>query len=243
MAIAVFLVSHWFLSLFGQTFFHHRYASHRMFRMSPFWERIFFFYTFVTQGSSYLQPKAYAIMHRLHHQHSDTARDPHSPQFFKGAVQMMWSTFRMYRGLVEGTLQYSATLSKNVPEWSALDRIADPWVTRVFFMVSYATFYFFFATQWWMWLFLPLHFVMGPVQGAIVNWCGHKYGYVNFVDTNDNSRNVVPIDVVLCGELFQNNHHKFPSRPNFAFRIFELDPTYPVIRLLGLMRIIHLTRA
>jgi len=243
MAIVIFLISHWFLSLFGQTFFNHRYASHRMFSMSPVWERIFFVYTFFVQGSSYLQPKAYAIMHRMHHKYSDTAQDPHSPRFSNSIFQMMWNTFRTYRGLVDGKVGYGEAIGKNIPEWDALDRIADPWFTRVSFMSFYSTFYFFFATQWWMWLFLPLHFVMGPVQGAIVNWYGHKYGYVNFVDTKDQSKNVVPIDVMLCGELFQNNHHKYPGRANFACRMFEFDPTYAVIRLFSMMRIIHLTRA
>jgi len=58
---------------------------------------------------------------------------------------------------------------------------------------------------------------MGPVHGAIVNWCGHKYGYKNF-DNGDASRNSLPFDFLTGGELFQNNHHKFAMSPNFAVR-------------------------
>ena len=79
---------------------------------------------------------------------------------------------------------------------------------------------------------------MGPIHGAIVNWGGHKYGYRNF-DTNDRSRNALPFDVVTLGELFQNNHHKFVTSPNFAFRRFEIDPTYPVLRLFAALGIIR----
>ncbi|HET6267738.1 MAG TPA: acyl-CoA desaturase, partial [Acidobacteriota bacterium] len=32
--ILAFFIGHWFLSLFCQTFFLHRYAAHRMFTMS-----------------------------------------------------------------------------------------------------------------------------------------------------------------------------------------------------------------
>jgi stearoyl-CoA desaturase (Delta-9 desaturase) len=74
-----------------------------------------------------------------------------------------------------------------------------------------------------------------------VNWCGHKYGYVNFKDTGDRSRNSIPFDFLTLGELFQNNHHKFPSRTNFAVRFFEVDPTYPFIKLLTWMRVIRLS--
>ena len=45
MAIAVFFLGHWFLSLFSQTFFLHRYVAHKMFTMSKFWERFFYIFT------------------------------------------------------------------------------------------------------------------------------------------------------------------------------------------------------
>jgi stearoyl-CoA desaturase (delta-9 desaturase) len=90
-------------------------------------------------------------------------------------------------------------------------------------------------------LLLPIHFMMGPIHGAIVNWCGHKYGYRNFDTTqHDKSRNTLIFDFVTMGELFQNNHHKFGMSPNFAARRFEIDPTYPIIKLLAWLKIIDL---
>ena len=73
---------------------------------------------------------------------------------------------------------------------------------------------------------------MGPVHGAIVNWCGHRYGYRNF-QTADASRNSLPFDILTLGELFQNNHHHAAGRPDFASRRFEWDPTHTVLRLLA----------
>jgi stearoyl-CoA desaturase (delta-9 desaturase) len=43
----------------------------------------------------------------------------------------------------------------------------------------------------------------------------------------------------MMGELFQNNHHKLPNRVNFATKWFEFDPTYPMIKLLTLLKIIR----
>ena len=48
--ILIFFVAHWYLSLFFQTFFLHRYASHRAFTMNKFTERVFFVLTWIFQG-------------------------------------------------------------------------------------------------------------------------------------------------------------------------------------------------
>jgi stearoyl-CoA desaturase (delta-9 desaturase) len=86
MIIFLFLILHWYLSLFGQTFFLHRYGAHKMFTMNKFWEKFFYLFAWITQGSSYLNPRAYAILHRMHHAYSDTEKDPHTPHFFQGSV-------------------------------------------------------------------------------------------------------------------------------------------------------------
>jgi len=88
MTIIILFILHWYSSLFFQTVFLHRYASHQMFTMSKTWERIFFFCTFLTQGASFLNPRAYAILHRLHHKYSDTKKDPHSPIFSKNIIKL-----------------------------------------------------------------------------------------------------------------------------------------------------------
>ena len=96
MIILAFFLAHWYLSLFAQTFFQHRYAAHRMFTMSPLTERVFFLLTYATQGSSFMSPRAYALLHRMHHAYSDTAQDPHSPHNSTNAFTMMWKTRSIY---------------------------------------------------------------------------------------------------------------------------------------------------
>jgi stearoyl-CoA desaturase (delta-9 desaturase) len=82
---------------------------------------------------------------------------------------------------------------------------------------------------------------MGPIQGAIVNWAGHKYGYRNF-DCPDQSKNTLLWDFLLMGELFQNNHHQAGAKPNFAAKWYEIDPTYPIILVFDKLGIIKLVR-
>ena len=43
MEILIIFILHWYLSLFVQTFFLHRYASHQMFKMHPVTEKYFYF--------------------------------------------------------------------------------------------------------------------------------------------------------------------------------------------------------
>jgi stearoyl-CoA desaturase (delta-9 desaturase) len=238
-AISIFLVGHWYLSLFGQTFFLHRYAAHKMFTMNKFWEKFFYIFTWFMQGSSYLNSRAYAILHRMHHAYSDTEKDPHTPHFFKEVFSMMWHTRHVYNGVLNNTIAVEPKFDRNFPEYKTIDKIADSWPVRILFGLGYVAFYYFFATSWWMFLFLPIHFLMGPIQGAVVNWAGHKYGYRNF-NEKDHSKNTLIIDFLMLGELFQNNHHHAGSRPNFAVKWWEFDPVYPIIKTMHWLGIIKL---
>jgi stearoyl-CoA desaturase (Delta-9 desaturase) len=241
MAIPIFIISHWFLSLFSQTFFLHRYGAHRMFTMNPFWEKTSYIMTFIFQGSSFLNPRAYAVLHRWHHAFSDTDKDPHSPVFFKNIFSMMKFTYKVYSDVLESRISVEPRFLAHLIEWKWLDWLGNQWFMRILWGTAYVMFYFFFipAGCEWMYILLPVHFLMGPIHGAIVNWCGHKYGYTNY-DNRDHSKNTFWWDFFLLGELFQNNHHKYPMRTNFATRWFELDGAYPVIRLLSLLKIIKM---
>lgn len=182
-------------------------------------------------------------MHRMHHEYSDTEHDPHSPHFFKDVWTMMIQTRKLYNSFLSRKNVPDAKFTEEpLPEWDAMDRVGDNMITRVIFGLSYIAFYVAFAPSWIWFLLLPIHFLMGPVQGAVVNWCGHKYGYSNF-NNNDHSRNSSPWGILLLGELFQNNHHKFKDSPNFAKKWFEFDPTYPVMKLMNFVGIIKLKSA
>lgn len=241
MIILVFFIAHWYLSLFAQTFFLHRYASHQMFTMSKGWEKIFYIMTYIFQGSSFLSPRAYGIMHRLHHAYADTEKDPHSPQFTANMMDMMWKTKKIYSDIKENKAKIEEKFLKNIPSWDAMEWLGSTWASRIGWGVFYALFYIQFATAWWMYLLLPIHFFMGPIHGAIINWFAHKFGYVNF-KVDDTARNLLPFDFLMMGESYHNNHHKFGGRANFGVKWHEFDPTYPIILLFNALGIIKLKK-
>ena len=239
--IIAFFVLHWYLSVFAQSFFLHRYMAHAMFKMNRFWEKFFYAATFLFQGSSFLHPKAYAQLHNEHHKHSDTEADPHSPHFFKDVFSMMVNTGRIYLEFRTGQRVSSSKYINSLPTWSIIDSLGNSIAIRLSFCLLYTLVYVAFAPTPWLYLLLPIHFLMGPLHGAFVNWCGHKYGYRNH-QTTDQSRNTFAWDLLFAGETFQNNHHRHPNRANFANRWFECDILYPIIWLMDKAKVIQLKR-
>ena len=217
-----------------------------MFSMSKFWERFFYLLTYVSQGSSYLSPRAYAVLHRMHHAFSDTPRDPHSPHHTKNLFTMMWQTKDLYNAVLHRSQKVEQQFDRNYPVWNTVEKIGDSYVSRLGWGALYIAFYVFaylyLDMHWAFFFLLPIHFLMGPIHGAIVNWSGHKYGYQNF-DNHDKSKNSLMLDFLMMGELFQNNHHKRPNSANFGAKWFEIDPTYPVIKLLARLNIIQMRPA
>ena len=241
-AILIFFVAHWYLSLFFQTFFLHRYAAHKAFTMNKLTEKIFFVLTWIFQGSNYLSPFGYGAMHRMHHAYADTENDPHSPTYDETIWKMMWKTKTIYSDIANGRMIVDERFSAGVPRWDAFDKIARSWPSRLFWGTIYVLFYLKFATVWWLWLLLPIQFLMSPIHGAIINWFAHKYGYRNY-EVGDTSKNFLPVDFLMMGESYHNNHHKNGSRANFGgVRWHELDPTYMVIKLLDKLGIIEIAR-
>lgn len=235
--IILFFIGHWYLSLFSQTFFQHRYSAHRAFTMSRAWEKVFFVLAYITQGSSYMSPKAYGIMHRMHHAYTDTDQDPHSPSYDKNLFAMMWRSRNIYFNIYKGRYPVEARFTKNMPEWKWFDDWGNFWLSRLLWVGIYTYLYIVFAPSLWFLLLLPIHIAMGPVHGVIINWFAHKYGHVNY-QTNNTSKNLFKIDWLMLGEGYHNNHHLFPSRTNFASKKGEFDLCYPIIYLLGKLKII-----
>jgi stearoyl-CoA desaturase (delta-9 desaturase) len=246
MAVVILFVVHWQLSVFCQSFFQHRYAAHRQFTMSPGWERFFNWLSYFTQNSSYLNPRGYAILHRMHHAYSDGDGDPHSPRRYRaiipGLFTMMWKTKKKYHLLAYNEEAPEPRFEGTFPHSAILDRLGKSWLMRILWGAGFFAFYLAFATAWWQWLLLPLHWIMGAMHGAIVNWGGHRYGYRNY-PLDDVSRNALPFDFLTGGELYQNNHHKFAMSPNFAARRWEVDTTYQVMKVLHRLGVIDMSGA
>ncbi len=242
MEIIILFIIQWYIAVFMQSFYLHRFAAHGMITMSLFWSRFFYLVTLLVQGPSFLNPRAYAILHTLHHGHSDTEKDPHSPHHSKNIVDMIWRTFRIYTDIRKRRIYQDFPIKRKCVDWAFFENINHTRLLRIGLILIYVAFYWHFASSPWLWLLLPFHLFIGPLQGALVNWCGHKYGYVNFEEVKDFSRNTLKVDLLCLGELYQNNHHKYPKDINFAQRQGEKDIGLVLIELLSTLKILSFKR-
>ncbi len=240
MEIFILMLVLWYGGLFFQTFFLHRYAAHQTFEMGRVTEKIVFVLTWLFQGANYLSAYGYGVMHRMHHAYADTKNDPHSPKFDSSPFAMMWRTKNTYQDINQKRIVMEPQFTSNVPQWDWFDKLASSKISRITWGLLYTLFFYVFATAWWNWLFLPVALFMAPIHGLIINWYAHIYGYVNF-KVSDTSKNLLPVDFLMMGEGYHNNHHKYGTRANFGgVRWHEIDPTYMIMLVLNSLRIIKI---
>ena len=94
-----------------------------MYTMSKGWEKFFHLATYLTQGPSFLSPRGYAILHRMHHAFQRHAEGPalaHEP--FTGVVDMMLATKKTYDDYAYNRIQPEARFDGGLPSWPALDK-------------------------------------------------------------------------------------------------------------------------
>ena len=230
MIILILLILHWYLVAWTTGIFVHRYTVHKQFTFKKNWDKVFYIFTYIVHGASFISPKVYKELHKNHHRYADTQKDPHSPIFSGNILKLFCLTALKY---------FKLKIKHFRPKQNYLEIISESLIARSLWILIYVHVYLNLSTSLYLLFLLPLHILMMPIQGAIINWFGHKVGYRNFNELKDNSKNTFKIDLVLLGELMQNNHHKFPRDSNFAKKKNELDIIYSSLKILEKLSIIE----
>jgi stearoyl-CoA desaturase (delta-9 desaturase) len=209
------------------TIFLHRHQAHRGLTLHPVVSHFFRLWLWLTTG---MVTREWVAVHRKHHARCETPEDPHSPQVY-GIWRVLFGGVGLYRieAMKRDTLE---TYGRGTPDdWLerhvygqyrfvglgvtlAIDLVLFGWVGLVIFAVQMA------------WI---------PFWAAgVINGVGHYWGYRNF-ETQDTSRNIVPIGILIGGEEFHNNHHAYGSSAKLANKWWELDIGWVYIRALELL--------
>jgi fatty-acid desaturase len=192
-----------------------------------------------------IDPKGWVVMHRLHHAHSDTPDDPHSPRtlgplgFFKMFGAQLVGYNRVLEGLRAGDERYTSIGRDLELSWPI--RTSQPWIP-ILLHVAIAALIVLAGGGWLLGLAFFAGMMSHVVQGAIINYFGHAHGGRNFASLDDDSRNNHLAAWLVLGEGFQNNHHRYPSSARFSYRAHELDMGYGVCLVLERLGVLDVQR-
>ena len=221
--VAAFVVIQ--IAVMGTTIFLHRASTHRSLTLHPAVEWLFRFTLWLTTG---LSTREWVAIHRKHHAFTDEDGDPHSP-----LLEGFWSV-----QLGNVALYIRAARDKEMVARYAKDIKEDAW-DRVFFnrgglgLTLGTVLLCLVLGLWWGLLAAGVHaFMYVFVLSSSINGLCHSVGYKNFENTATNIRSLA---LLTGGEGLHNNHHGYPKSPKFSFKASEIDPAWPVIKLLILL--------
>jgi stearoyl-CoA desaturase (delta-9 desaturase) len=166
--------------------------------------------------------------HRIHHAHTETALDPHTPRDGKWWAHMGW--------IFTGTAQKhdEAVMRRYAP-----DLMKDPvhvFLNRFFYVPVIISGLLLLALGGWSVLFwgLFLRTLVGLHITWLVNSVTHLWGTRRF-ETTDDSTNNWWVALLTFGEGWHNNHHAHPVSARHGLRWYEIDFNWYGIRTLQLL--------
>ena len=211
-------------SVFLTTIYLHRAKTHRGLEINPALGLLMHVELSLFTG---IVPREWVAVHRKHHQFSDEDGDPHSP-YLRGMWTVLFGNFWFYREAKAD----ARMVAKYTPDWK------EDWLDKVphmHFAVlgGLGIFILMFGYVWGVAAWLT-HVVGYILLNSTINSVCHMIGYRNW---DNKATNLQWVALLTGGEGLHNNHHEFPTSARFSWKRFEIDPAWPVIRLLAGLRL------
>ena len=206
--------------IFGIGAGYHRYFAHRAYRTSRLFQ---FCLAFLAQTSAQRGVLWWAAKHRLHHRHSDTSLDPHSP---------------VRRSIPYAHLGWIFVPRNDATDYTVVRDLARypelRWLNRHPYVPAALLGVFTWAVAGWPGVVIGFCWSTVAVWHATfsINSLAHVLGRRRYV-TGDESRNNWLLALLTMGEGWHNNHHAYQSSVRQGFRWWEYDPTFYLLRLLS----------
>lgn len=199
---------YWFIGVIGINIGYHRLISHRSFET---YKPIEWFLALVGCVTTVGSPLAWSALHRQHHQHAETEKDPHSPH------QIGW--WRAWFGFwkVQNINVMLARDLRKIPFYQ--------WTHKYYLLIilSYVAIIGLFAGPVWIIYAyaVPAVLVLHSTSAIIV--IAHIHGYKTH-KVDDESRNSWIASLITLGEGWHNNHHANSRNWKQGEKWWELDP-------------------
>jgi len=225
--LAVAAGLYWATIGLGISLGYHRLHTHRSYVIARPLE-----YFFAVCGSLTLEggPIFWVATHRLHHQKSDVAGDPHSPR--DGA----WWSHIGWILIGESKHNNTAANAKYAPDLAKHKFYV--WLNNYHWvpMVALGAILFVLGGLPMMLWGICLRVVVGLHSTWLVNSATHMWGSRRF-DTKDDSRNSWWVALLTFGEGWHNNHHAHPTSARHGLAWYEFDLSWISLRILGALGI------
>ena len=208
--------------MFSTTIFLHRTATHRALELHPAVAWMFKFALWLTTG---LSTKEWVAVHRKHHAFTDQEGDPHSPMLEGFWPVQLGNVFLLHPRSEEARRDRAVRARHHGERWDR--RVFNHGLLGL--ALGTALLCAVLGIGWGL-LAAGVHAVMYVfVLSSSINGLCHQVGYRNFDNTATNIRFIA---LLTGGEGLHNNHHGYPRSPKFSWRMSEIDPAWPVIKLL-----------
>jgi stearoyl-CoA desaturase (delta-9 desaturase) len=177
----------------------------------------------------------WVAIHRRHHQRSDQAGDPHSPQIY-GIWRVLFGGAFLYHAASKDRDMVDR-LSVGTPrDWIERNLYARHSRLGIMIMLTIDVALF----GWWGFVVWGVQMLWIPFFAAgVVNGLAHWWGYRNY-DVADTSRNLWPIAFWIGGEELHNNHHGDGASAKFSKKWWEFDIGWLYIRVLEFFKLAKL---
>ncbi len=224
--------------MFFVTAGYHRYFSHRTYKTSRWFQA---FLAFASQTSAQKGILWWAANHRVHHRHSDTELDPHSRKvhgFWESHVG--WIMGKSHEetdyALVKDLAKYPELMWLNRYHWAPAFLLAV-FVLLLGQLVNGGNLHS--LSAGWSTLLIGFFLSTALLYHATfaINSLMHWIGKPRYI-TGDESKNSFPLAIISLGEGWHNNHHYYQSAARQGFFWWEVDVSYYVIRLLGVLGLV-----
>lgn len=231
----VFALALTHITIAAVTIFLHRCQAHRSLTLHPAVSHFFRFWLWLTTG---MVTKEWAAVHRKHHAKAETEDDPHSPQVH-GLAKILWTGVVYYVRETrnpETMRKYGHGTPDDFLERHVYSKHPVLGITLMA-VIDVALFGGIVGGIVW-----GVQMIWIPFWAAgVINGVGHYWGYRNF-QPQDESRNIVPLGILIGGEELHNNHHAFPTSARLSNRWYEFDIGWLYIRLMSMAGLAKIKR-